>query len=70
MMGNIILNVIVMSVIGALSGIGIKILQWIIADVTFGILLGFPTSESSVRLILICTIIGNIYWNIAGCRHC
>lgn len=50
-MGEIIFNIIIMSVVGALSGAVIKFLQWAIADVTFGILLGFPTSESIAKLI-------------------
>lgn len=66
MMGDVILNIIIMSVVGAVSGAVIKFLQWVIADVTFGILLGFPTSESIVRLILICTIIGAILGLING----
>lgn len=59
-MARIIFDMIVMAFVGGLVGGGIKFFQWVGADLTFGILVSMPTSDSILPMILKSAVIGAV----------
>lgn len=57
-MSTIIFQTLFLAFLGGIVGGTIKFLQWMAADLTFGILFSPPTSESIWKMILISAAIG------------
>lgn len=65
-MKRIVLDMFVMGFIGGIIGGGIKVLQWIGADLTFGLLVTMPTGASAFAMILKIVAAGMLIGLIIG----